>query len=323
MSNYLEEIRKKSLERLESIRNELKTDIDSYTGKACVYATGSFGRLEAGPQSDLDLFIVADADKEKSLLTNIDEIGLQYKLIQAAKKAGLPEFDRDGAFLKAHTIDDYVNSLGGPDDDVKNTFTGRLLLLLESQLVVGDEIYDKLISKVVTRYFRDFKGHESDFRPAFLINDILRMWRTFCVNYEHRRTPEKSNKGKMKNLKLKYCRMITCYSAIIYLVSVFAKNSTVTEENVREMISSTPTERLSKVAEILCQGNPDSELKNSISNSLSLYAEFIKHTHRNNDTTEFEKWHTQSYNFGAAMEKTLKIAGSIGDGPKILRLVLI
>jgi UTP:GlnB (protein PII) uridylyltransferase len=51
--------RKETKARIQELRERLK-DADALAqGKACAYATGSFGRCEASQYSDLDLFIVA------------------------------------------------------------------------------------------------------------------------------------------------------------------------------------------------------------------------------------------------------------------------
>ena len=83
--------------------------------------------------------------------------------------------------------------------------------------------------------------------PTFLTNDILRLWRTFCVNYEARteRVPElEKAKGKLKNYKLKHSRLLTCYSAILYLIAIHYQNVSVHPSDAREMTELTPTQRL-------------------------------------------------------------------------------
>src|SRR6202023_3331392 len=130
---------------------------------------------------------------------------------------------------------------------VTNTFTARLLLLLESCALIGKPVYREVTNDVIAAYWRDYEDHKSDFMPAFLANDILRLWRTFCVNYEARtdRVPEaKKAKGKLKSYKLKQSRLITCYSAILYLLAIFRKNGTVSPQDALEMIDFTPTQRL-------------------------------------------------------------------------------
>ena len=48
--------------RISKLRDRLKVVEALAEGKACVYATGSFGRSEASRYSDLDLFIVGKRD---------------------------------------------------------------------------------------------------------------------------------------------------------------------------------------------------------------------------------------------------------------------
>ncbi len=75
-----------------------------------------------------------------------------------------------------------------------------LLLLLESKPLVGDDVYMEAVSDVVAAYWGDFIDHSQNFMPAFLANDILRIWRTFCVNYEARTEkdpPERKAKRKL------------------------------------------------------------------------------------------------------------------------------
>jgi len=217
--------------RIEQLRNQLKEAEALAEGKACVYATGSFGRCEASSHSDLDLFILAKNNTdEKSSLRRLDEIRIKADLIEVAKKLGFPEFSRDGQYLDQHTVYEFTHTLGTEHDDVTNTFTARLLLLLESCALLEKAVYEEVIGDVVAAYWRDYEDHKSDFMPAFLANDILRLWRTFCVNYEARTTRKpdlEKAKGKIKNYKLKHSRMLTCYSALVYLLAVYGHQKTV------------------------------------------------------------------------------------------------
>jgi len=104
-----------------------------------------------------------------------------------------------------------------------------------------------VISDVISAYWKDYPGRKGEFLPAFLANDILRMWRTFCVNYEARTNSipaAKKAKRKLKNYKLKHSRLLTCYSALLYLLAVFVEKETVSPEDAKQMVSYTPTERI-------------------------------------------------------------------------------
>jgi UTP:GlnB (protein PII) uridylyltransferase len=59
MGKVIEERRQFSDKRFEQLRSTLVQTSEICAEKACVYATGSFGRREASPHSDLDLFIVS------------------------------------------------------------------------------------------------------------------------------------------------------------------------------------------------------------------------------------------------------------------------
>ena len=247
MGELLEQRRKETTRRIEELRKEL-SDAEKLSGdKACVYATGSFGRGETTPHSDLDVFIVSRDEPDKSGLSRLDEILIKADLIDATRKLDIPEFSGEGAYLVHYTVEDLVEGLGTPEDDAKNTFTARLLLLLESYPLLGQSAYKRIIDDVILAYWEDYPDHQNDFIPAFLANDILRMWRTFCVNYEARTQsapPERKVKRKLKNYKLKHSRLLTCYSGLLYLLTVFSRNKTVSPVDAETMVSMSPTERL-------------------------------------------------------------------------------
>lgn len=241
-------------ERINTLREKLKIAESIAAGKACVYATGSYGRGEASKYSDLDLFIVGKKNgkpgqdgKEGSLLSRLDDIRIKADLIEATREMGIQEFSGDGRYLVHYSVHELIKTLGKAEDDALNTFTARLLLLLESRPLLEPSVYKDVIEEVVAAYWRDYEDHKSDFVPAFLANDILRLWRTFCVNYEANTSTEPSEanaKRKLKNYKLKHSRLLTCYSALLYLLVVFARNNTVSPDDTLAMIGLAPTKRL-------------------------------------------------------------------------------
>ena len=247
MGAVLDERRQESKRRTDELKVRLGQAELLCGGKACVYMTGSFARGEAHKFSDLDLFIVGLGTPEKRELKRLVEIRIKADLIEATQELNIPEFSGDGRYLDHYTINELTSTLGKPEDDLANTFTARLLLLLESQPLLGSDVYEKVIEEVVGAYWQDYVDHKSDFAPAFLANDILRLWRTFCVNYEARtsRQPEREKaKRKLKNYKLKYSRLLTCYSALLYLLAVHSQKKTVSPQDAAEMVGMTPTQRL-------------------------------------------------------------------------------
>lgn len=243
--------------RLDELRKRLTAAEALAAGKACAYATGSFGRGEASAHSDLDIFILGKANggrigtgKKGSLLNRLVEICIKAELIEVTRQLGIPEFSGDGRYLVHYSVREFTSTLGTPEDDVTNTFTARLLLLLESSPLLERHVYQEVIQEVIAAYWRDYEDHKGDFMPAFLANDILRLWRTFCVNYEARSTRKpaiEKAKGKLKNYKLKHSRLLTCYSGLLYLLGTYQERKSVSPGDAMKMIALTPTQRLEEL----------------------------------------------------------------------------
>lgn len=326
--------RSETATRITNLRDRLKAAEALAKGKACVYATGSFGRREASPFSDLDLFIVGKRDgkpgiggKEGSLLKRLDEICIKADLIQVTRELNIPEFSGDGRYLIHYSVHEFTKALGTPEDDVTNTFTARLLLLLESCPLLEATVYREITEEVVAAYWRDYQDHKSDFMPAFLANDILRLWRTFCVNYEARteRVPDiEKAKGKLKNYKLKHSRLLTCYSALLYLLSVYGSEKTVSPSHAMVMISLTPTERL----ESLLARVDLAHAHGAISKLLDQYEIFLEATNAGEeellgrflDKDKSNSYISAAYKFGDLVFEALT---AIGNGSRFHRLLVV
>jgi predicted nucleotidyltransferase len=330
----LDNRRAETANRIDELRGRLIDAEVLARGKACVYATGSFGRREASRFSDLDLFIVGKSDgkpgqdgKQGSLLKRLDEICIKADLIEATRELGIPEFSGDGRYLVHYSVYEFTKTLGTPEDDVTNTFTARLLLLLESCPLLESAVYEDVIEDVVAAYWRDYEDHKLDFIPAFLANDILRIWRTFCVNYEARteRMPEEEKaKGKLKNYKLKHSRLLTCYSAILYLLALYGIQNTVSPSDAVKMVRLTPTERL----EWILGTSQLSHAHGAVRKLLDQYEDFLTTTNakerdilaalKDRDTSK--AYMSAAYKFGDSVFEALT---SIGRGNRFHRLLVV
>ena len=326
--------RAKTQERLNQLRSMLVEAESLASGKACVYATGSFGRQEASLHSDLDLFIVGKTEDRKgkvtkpgSSLSRLDEICIKADLIEVTRQAGIQDFSGEGRYLVHYSVEEFTKTLGTPEDDVTNTFTARLLLLLESCPLLEPNVYREVIDEVIAAYWKDYEDHRTDFIPAFLGNDILRLWRTFCVNYEARTTrvpDEEKAKGKLKNYRLKHSRLLTCYSALLYLLAVHGENNTVSPGDAIRMVELTPTLRL----EALLQKQHLSEAHATLAQILEQYEKFLEST--NADEKELvdrflkkqssKTYMTDAYKFGDLVFDAMT---SIGKAGRFHRLLVV
>ena len=210
--------------RLDELRRHLKNEpaLKAYSGLT-IYAAGSFARGEASKYSDIDLFFLHNDLTVQVSEPRLKGIRVLSTVIrQIEEDMEFPAPSNDGQFMNIIKLSEMKKTLGGAEDDYNNHFTARILLLLESAPVYGSSSYAQSISALIDSYFRDYENHASDFRPTFLVNDILRFWKTLCLNYEHRRNQEdeaRKIKQKIKNFKLKYSRLLTCFATVALLAS--------------------------------------------------------------------------------------------------------
>lgn len=266
----------------------------------CIYVTGSYGRHEATKYSDLDLFFLNDGKSNNNKLSKLNKTLVDAEIIKQTSKMNFGEFSNDGQYLEVHYIEDILDALGCPDDDYKNYFTARMLLLLESKPIYNSKFYNYLLKEIILSYYRDYHDHDKDFRPIFLVNDILRFWKTLCLNYEHKRNRATENKLKknqmhLKNLKLKFSRMIICFATIIILIR---QKNVVTPDELLKILRLTPLERIYKA----CGNNV--KLKKQYEAILKDYTWFLNMT--NKPQNEVIQWIAKRSNRDRAFERGRK-----------------
>lgn len=323
----LEKRRSETAARIKELKSKLVNAEKLCDEKACVFATGSFGRGEASQHSDLDVFIVGEGPRKKPALDPLDQILVKADLIEAIRAMNIPDFSKGGQYLTHYTVSELTAFLGRPDDDATNTFTTRMLLLLESRPLLGDKVYHRVLKEVFAEYWRDYEDKKTVFRPVFLANDILRLWRTFCVNYEaftEREPADKRAKRRLKNYKLKHSRLLTCYSALLFLLAVHVKNGTVSPEDALEMTSLTPTQRL----EWLMKQSHLAKAHSPVEKLLNQYDEFLRRTDASEehleeifkDKTQYDVLFKVGNELGAYV---LEALNAIGEGNIFHRLLIV
>jgi predicted nucleotidyltransferase len=261
-----------------------------------IFATGSYARGEASTHSDIDLFFLNKHPLSSDSDNNINSITLFAKIIDIAKQLNLPKFSNDGAYLKIMEGPHILEHLGNSSDDYMNHFTARLLMILESKPVFGEDSYNAILKDVLGRYFEDYPDHPENFHPTFLINDIVRFWKTLCLNYENKRNQpvtdeEKKISQKIKNFKLKFSRMLTCFGSICY---ISAQRDVLGPNNLIQMTSLNPIERLQKSTAGL-------DLSRAMDEAYVQYEWFLNRT--NVSESDLKLWFSDKDNRIEAFEK--------------------
>lgn len=276
VSEYLKSRKDFSVRRMHDLKSEIESDPEFQPAdELCIYITGSFGRKEAHADSDLDLFFVQRGEKKENKISYVEKALMDASVIRSCRKLKFPEFTKGGIYLEVHYLKDILNVLGSPDDDHLNYFTARMLLILESIPICNDNVYDDSVSDIILTYYRDYHEHENNFKPVFLLNDIHRYWRTMCLNYEHIRnrkmnmSDKEKNKSHLKNLKLKFSRLLTCYSMIISIMSL---PGSVGHDDIKSLVYKSPMERLWGIVQAR------KELRSLVEGIVGDYAWFLEKT---------------------------------------------
>lgn len=221
--------------KLDKARQSFQLDpVIGITNDVCVFAAGSLGRLDSGNNSDLDVFVTAMGEK----VSRLQEILYFSSIVKVNNDLNFPPLSNDGEFLKIFHIPDNQEKIGSAVDDSENWFTTRMLLLLESNYLSNEEAYHRHKKAILEFYFRDSDG--KDFKPVFLLNDILRYWRTLCLNYEQKARASNAKSWKKKNFNLKFSRLLSVFGTILPLILM--KN--VTADGIEQLSSKVPMDRL-------------------------------------------------------------------------------
>lgn len=222
-----------------------------------IFAAGSYGRLEASEFSDIDLFFIYEGNPAEIENRRTEELRLFGALIAIADDMGFPAFSNDSQYLTTSSCDELLEQLGSPKDDDENHFTLRMLMMLESRPISGDEAYKGILNRVFESYYRDYPDHQASFQPFFLLNDVSRFWKTLLLNYENKRNQKVAERAKAKqkvrNFKLKFSRMTTCFATVAALGSL---SDPIDVAKLLELIEMTPRQRLEYVAKLRPECGP-------------------------------------------------------------------
>ncbi len=184
---------------------------------------GSYARNEATEKSDFDNVIILHGSPKPSLIQSlIAEIDLIIRDLD------LQEPGKEGLFGDIAVAGELYTRIG-LESDTNVTTTRRILLLTESVSVFNESLHQKLIKNIIDRYCVDYEEQKSEGVqskiPRFLLNDLIRYWRTIAVDFAAKRwrSPKKS---PLRLAKLRISRKLMIAGA---LASVF-----LTEKKVKE-----------------------------------------------------------------------------------------
>lgn len=233
---------KHSANVIDSLRRELDSALtgSAFKDRLTIVTTGSFGRGEASAESDLDLFIFFDSDKSE------DSLSEEKKSIQSVVDKYIKKSAGDTGTFGSEAVVNFsemLQNLGG-DKDLNVLLTRRMLFLLEGKWLYGEERFKEYRTDLLNKYIK--AGDPEKQISRFLLNDIIRYYRTIATDFEFKVT-ENSKSWGLRNVKLRFSRKLLYFGGVISVAETAFVAQAEKNELIANILDKTVLERVQDI----------------------------------------------------------------------------
>lgn len=225
-------------EKLQTLRSALAGIVPP---DAVALTCGSFARRDASPESDIDFFMISGSGGKKYASSSEWLSSAQAAIsgiVAHAPAAG-------GAFAQEIKRDDILRNIGGNQDSNDN-ITRRMLYLLEGEWLTNEAEFREIRRKIIHLYVNETpRNHQLAF---YLLNDVIRYWRTITVDYSNKTGGENAAKPwAIRNVKLVYSRKLL-YASGLFSVAMTVDRTQAEKERILDRLFDLPVvERLIEI----------------------------------------------------------------------------
>lgn len=195
-------------------REELLADVHFPCDVALIFV-GSWGRHEVTAGSDNDFYLLALNEPTQippRLIEAVKEALAQEQRERSGDDGRHRDPGQEKTFGRAVSLAHLIRKIGR-NPDTNDNLTHRMLLVLESVSAHNPEFHGHARGAIVSNYL-DSPIKDSQ-PPRLFLNDIVRYWRTMCVDFAGKMRERSGQGWGLRNAKLRTTRKMLFASGLL------------------------------------------------------------------------------------------------------------
>lgn len=246
------EARERARQGIATLRSALS---EEFAGRddIVVGVNGSYARQEVTLGSDVDIFFLGMQSVEPARAA-------QEVFMPKLAGLGFKGPSLGGVFQTALPVSSLRDNIGG-SGDTNTTITLRMLFLLEGEWLFNEHGFRKARTEIIQAYVKTAAG-EAHLCKYFL-NDVVRYWRTICVDYEDKARIRDKARG-IRHVKLRFSRMLLYFAGVLAAAETYDLSPDRKQSVLEAMLAMNPIDRIRHIA------------GDAAENAIRLYCEFLE-----------------------------------------------